>query len=74
MFARVAVRGQQRSDAVRIPLGAIVRRSGRTYAFVVVDGKAQRRELQLGITDGDYREVVQGLSPGEQLVVSGQPA
>jgi hypothetical protein len=26
----------------------------------------------LGITDGDYREVVQGLSPGEQLVVSGQ--
>jgi multidrug efflux pump subunit AcrA (membrane-fusion protein) len=68
----VAIQGQQRPDAVRIPVGAIFRRAGRSFAFVVVDGKAQRRELQLGITDGGYREVIQGLSAGEDLVISGQ--
>jgi RND family efflux transporter MFP subunit len=72
MFARVAIRGEERPDAVRIPVNAIVRKAGRNYAFVLVDGKAQRRELQLGIVDGNFREVTEGLAPGEALIVSGQ--
>ena len=49
--------------------------SGRTYAFVVVDGKAQRRRSCSSASPmADYREVVQGLSAGEQLVVTGKPA
>lgn len=55
-----------------IPNEAIVQRNGKNVAFVVADGKAARRELELGITDGRQTEVVAGLTPGEQLIVAGQ--
>ena len=64
MFAQVRIVGDSRQDAVLVPNSAIVQRAGKTVAFVVVDGRAVRRELQLGATDGDYTEVLAGLEPG----------
>ena len=72
MFAQVRIRGDERPSAVLIPNGAIVQRSGRSVAFVNVDGRAQLRELQLGITDGRQTEVLSGLQAGDQLITAGQ--
>lgn len=59
---------------VLAPSGAIVQRDGNDVAFVVADlkdgaGLARRRELRLGRTLGDDREVLEGLSGGETVVV-----
>jgi RND family efflux transporter MFP subunit len=59
---------------VLAPSDAIVQRDGKDVAFVVADlkdgaGLAQQRELKLGRTLGDDREVMQGLSGGETVVV-----
>ena len=59
----------EQQAAVLIPASAAVWRSSQAYAFVVVDGKAQRRPLELGIGDRDQWEVISGVRPGE-LVVS----
>jgi RND family efflux transporter MFP subunit len=72
MFAQVRIRGDERQNAVLIPNQAIVQRSGKSVAFVMVDGKAQIRDLQLGVTDGRLTEVTDGLEPGDQLIVAGQ--
>jgi membrane fusion protein (multidrug efflux system) len=72
MFAQVRIRGDERPDAVLIPNAAIVQRAGKSVAFVDVDGKAQARELQLGITDGTNTEVVSGLAAGDQVITAGQ--
>jgi RND family efflux transporter MFP subunit len=72
MFAQVKIRGDERGNAILIPNQAIVQRSGKSVAFVVADGKAQLRELQVGITDGKQTEVTSGLEPGDQLIVAGQ--
>jgi len=72
MFAQVRIRGDERPDAVLIPNQAIVQRGGKSVVFIVEDGKAQLRELQLGITDGKQTEVLSGLQPGDQLVTAGQ--
>jgi RND family efflux transporter MFP subunit len=72
MYAQVAIRGESRQDVLVIPNEAIVQRSGKSVAFVVLDDRAQLRELQLGITDGEQTEVLSGLAPGDQLVVVGQ--
>ena len=72
MFAQVRIVGDSRRDAVLVPNSAIVQRAGKTVAFVVVDGRAVRRELQLGTTDGDYTEVLAGLEPGDQIVAHGE--
>jgi RND family efflux transporter MFP subunit len=72
MYAQVTIRGTEAPDALAIPNQAIVQRGVRGIVFVVVDGKAQLREPQLGITDGYQSQVVSGLARGEQLIVVGQ--
>lgn len=57
------------TPAVLAPAAAIVQRGEDDVAFVVRDGKLQRRTLTLGRTLGDDREVLQGLSGGEQVVL-----
>jgi multidrug efflux pump subunit AcrA (membrane-fusion protein) len=69
MLAQVYIRGRELQSAVLIPASAIVWRSGQAYAFVVVDGTAQRRPLELGISDRDQWEVIAGVQPGD-LVIS----
>ncbi len=40
-------------------------------AFVVKNGVAVQRKLVLGVTDGQYYEVLSGISNGEQVVIVG---
>jgi RND family efflux transporter MFP subunit len=59
---------------VLAPADAIVQRDGKDVAFVVADitdeaGTARQRALKLGRTLGDDREVLDGLSGGETVVV-----
>ena len=43
-----------------------------TSVFVVgADGILEKRSVQTGVDDGDYVEILAGLSPGETVVVSG---
>jgi multidrug efflux system membrane fusion protein len=71
-FANVKVLVGSQEDAVLIPQAA-VRPSERGFlAFVVVEGKAQERVVELGMRTGDGMvEVRSGLSRGETLVVRG---
>ena len=59
-------------DAVSIPESAVVRDSGRPTVYVLLDGEHfQRREVVLGIRDGGYVEVRDGVSEGEWVVARG---
>lgn len=62
-----------RREAPAIPGDAVIRSgAGRGgEVFVVAQGKAQRRQIRLGLREGELVEVVEGLSPGEQVVRSG---
>ena len=56
----------------RVPtesIRAIVQRGGDDVAFVVDGERVQQRKLQLGRTLGDDREVLDGLSAGDQVVL-----
>lgn len=65
--------------AVIVPASAIVTFAGIDKVVTVDGGKAQERRVELGRRDGDRVEIVQGLKPGEPVVVapgnlvSGQP-
>ncbi|MFI3331257.1 MAG: efflux RND transporter periplasmic adaptor subunit [Rikenellaceae bacterium] len=45
--------------------------SNERYAYVVVDGKADRRTLTLGRHLGSYYHVISGINEGEEVVVAG---
>ncbi|WP_449446750.1 efflux RND transporter periplasmic adaptor subunit [Thermomonas brevis] len=54
---------------VLAPGAAIVQRGDKDVAFVVVGDKVAQRALTLGRTLGEDREVLEGLSGGEQVVL-----
>jgi RND family efflux transporter MFP subunit len=57
---------------VLVPSSAVLHQGEETIAFVVAGEKAQRREVKLGIDNGQQAEVASGIADGEQVVVTGQ--
>jgi multidrug efflux pump subunit AcrA (membrane-fusion protein) len=57
---------------VLIPIPALVREGEETAVFVVIGDKAQRRPVQIGLTDGEHVEIISGVKAGEMVVVDGQ--
>jgi RND family efflux transporter MFP subunit len=56
-------------QAIVIPRSTVVMRGSLACAYVIDDqGIAQLRSLTLGATQGDFVEVLSGISPGEKLV------
>ena len=72
MFARVFVETETREDALVVPKAALSLESIGDTVYVAADGKASRREVELGFRQGDLVEIVRGVSEGEQVVVVGQ--
>ncbi len=50
---------------------AVINRGGRYFAFVVVTGAVEQRELRLGVSSGNRLEVLSGLQTGELAVIRG---
>jgi membrane fusion protein (multidrug efflux system) len=74
MFARVAIIYERKLDALQIPRTALLDGDGPPKVFVVKDGKAAERAVKLGLSNGAWIEITDGLKDGEQVVVVGQGA
>lgn len=61
----------ERSTALAVPVGAISYASGAPGVFVIEDGKAHLRAVELGVRDGDKVAVLSGLKRGEVVAASG---
>lgn len=59
-------------NAVAIPDSAIVEEGGQPVAFVQAGGETfQKRELSLGLRDGNFVQVLRGIQAGERVVTEG---
>lgn len=55
-----------------MPESAIIDDGGRPVVFLQIMGEAfQRRPVQLGIREGGYVQVLDGVFPGERVVTTG---
>lgn len=72
MYTRARIVLDTRPDAVLMPRRAVVYEDDRPFAFRVVDGKAEKRALELGYTDRDQVEVRAPLTAGDVVIVFGQ--
>ena len=59
-------------DALAVPLFALLDKGGERVLFVAENGRAQSRMVRLGIIDNDRVQILEGLQPGDQLIVTGQ--
>ncbi len=71
MTARIAMRGAAVPDTIAVPTRAVVDRHRERVLFVVQDGKAVERRPVLGLTDGAWIPVYEGLNPGEAVILEG---
>jgi membrane fusion protein (multidrug efflux system) len=72
MFGRVNVIYDTRSNVPLVPRVALLSSESDTSVFVVEDGVAQARDIEVGYASRGNIEVVAGLNPGDQVVVIGQ--
>jgi len=72
MFARIELVLAEFPQTLSVPVEAILYNpEEQALVFVVEEGKAHKREVQLGIEDQGRMQVVKGLHTGEQVVVAG---
>lgn len=56
---------------VTVPRAALLYAGAQPYLFVAEGAKAQRREVKIGVLDGDAVEIVTGVRAGELAIVAG---
>jgi len=72
MFADVFLETKTVRNALAVPADAVIRDNGISVAYVMLGGEEfERRELELGIQDGEWFEVLSGLDPGDRIVTRG---
>lgn len=73
MFGRARILLETVPDAVSVPVQAVISTpAGQQVAFVAVEGKALQRKVETGLEAGGRVQIISGLKPGEQVIVSGQ--
>jgi len=72
MFIEARLATAIRPNAVVIPEDAVLPLQGTNFVWVVADGKATRRQVELGVRTPGFVEVKSGVQHQEQVVVGGQ--
>jgi membrane fusion protein (multidrug efflux system) len=70
MFARTNITFGEKKTALLVPEKAVVTAVGLKKVYVLVDGKAQAREVSVGQKDGDLVEIQTGLKQGDLAITS----
>jgi Cu(I)/Ag(I) efflux system membrane fusion protein len=73
MFANVAIEGNVLPDVIAVPSEAIIRSGTREQIFVQREaGKFEPRAVELGVSSEGWTQIITGVAPGEDVVVSAQ--
>jgi membrane fusion protein (multidrug efflux system) len=72
MFIEARLATDIRPNAVVIPEDAVLPLQGANFVWVVSQGKATRRQVELGVRTPGFVEIKSGVESAEQVVVGGQ--
>jgi RND family efflux transporter MFP subunit len=68
MFIKADIVVEQRADIIVIPKQLVLSRQNRSVVFVEEEGRAQQRNIEIGLSNDLMVEVIAGLSEGERLI------
>lgn len=71
MHAEVEIAAEIHKNKLLVPQDSILTRSQRRLLFVVEDGLAKWRYVEIGLENEDYAEILDGVEAGEQVIVEG---
>jgi RND family efflux transporter MFP subunit len=70
MYATARVTLQEQEDVLTLPAAAIVRSGKEAFCYRLVDGKAEKLPIQLGLRVGDDFEVTSGLAESDTVILN----
>jgi len=70
MFMGVSIVLEERRS-IGVPEVAVINEGDRAYVFVAEEETARRRDVEIGLRQGDSVEVLSGLDEGQPVIVSG---
>jgi len=71
MHAEVEIAAEIYNDRLLVPQDAVLTRSGRKLVFVVEDGLAKWRYVEIGVENERFVEILDGVKAGEMVIVEG---
>lgn len=71
MFVRADIIKKQMKNSIAIPFYSVISRNDEQFVYLEEDGLAVRRDVSIGIMENWMVEVVEGLEPGDNLIVEG---
>lgn len=66
--AAVVIHTASATDAVTIPAQALNTGKDGEFCYVVVDGFVEKRDVIIGVNDGEYIEILEGVEEGEDVI------
>ena len=72
MFAAVKIALQKKTEALLIPVEALVTEKIKTSVFLVADGKAKKVPVKVGFNDGVSVEILEGVKAEEAVILVGK--
>ncbi|MGI9204503.1 MAG: efflux RND transporter periplasmic adaptor subunit [Woeseiaceae bacterium] len=72
MFGRFEIAYEKHTEAMVIPVAAVIEEDNVAVVYVVEDGTAVRKIVTTGIEDGGQLEILSGLAGDERIIVTGQ--
>jgi membrane fusion protein (multidrug efflux system) len=71
LFARVTLIFELKKDALSVPETALMPEGSDKFVYKVVDGKAMKTQVTIGVRREGRVEIVSGLSRGDEVVTAG---
>ncbi|RRB00934.1 efflux RND transporter periplasmic adaptor subunit [Larkinella rosea] len=72
MYGSIANLNTLKTKTLAVPRQAILGSAKQPQLYVVENGKAILKPVEIGATTNQYYEITKGLNPGDQVVTSGQ--
>jgi RND family efflux transporter MFP subunit len=72
MYAQVVVELDERAGALTVPASSLLTEGKETFVYTVVDNRAARTPVRIGLDDGIRVQITEGLTDASVVVVTGK--
>lgn len=70
MFAKVTIKTGGQEEVIAVSKDALTDREGLYFVFLAQDGKAERKQVQIGRIIDQLVEIKGGLTPGQRVIIT----
>jgi len=71
MYGRGSIAVEVHPQAFVVPAGALQVSAGQKFVYLATGDRVQRRQVEVGVDEGEWVEITKGLSSGDELVTAG---